>query len=173
MSTAADRLVKKVRPELEAASAAIAKENIAAADSHLTRALEILRPAAKRFIPKPPPPGKTKAERKEERNERAAEIRAAVMERADGRCEWCHRDGFALEWAHIFGGGERRHREDVTNTAANCWDCHRGWENAKPATFADAKAWARAYGFREALREIEHREALALASPTNKHRRVG
>lgn len=169
--TAAERLKQRVRPELEAAISAIAKENISAANASLDRALEILKPAAKRVLPRPEVPGKTRATRKEERNERAAEIRAAVMERANGKCEFCGRDGFALEWAHIFGGGDRRHREDVTNTAANCWDCHRGWEKAKPETFRDAKDWAIRNFFGEALKEIEHREALAASAPTNKHRR--
>jgi hypothetical protein len=104
--------------------------------------------------------GATKAERKAERNARAAEIRATVMERAGDACEWCHRSGFVLEWAHIFGGGERRHREAVENTAGICADCHhRGWERGNLDVLRAAKEWAIRHGFRVALAAIEKRTA--------------
>jgi hypothetical protein len=132
-----------------------------------------IRKSKAKAIPKPEAPGLTKEQRKEERNKRAAEIRAEVMKRADGRCEFCHREGFVLEWHHIFGAGDRTHKESSENTAAICADCHhRGWAKNEPQTFRDAKAWAILNFFGDALREIEHRMALSEAAPT-KHRRVG
>ena len=106
------------------------------------------------------------AVRREERKERAPEIRAAVMARADGKCEWCGREGFVLEWAHVIdGNGFKRQHEDVTTTAAACADCHhRGWHGSGPRrmqTLRDAKAWALRLGFREALAEIERKIAKA------------
>ena len=164
MTTAADRIAKRIRPELEAAAAS---ENLAAATAHVTRALEILRPFGPlrhKRIPSVKAPGKTKEERREERNTRAAEIRAEVMKRADGRCEWCQRDGFVLEWAHVIdGNGSRRAHESVETTAAVCADCHhRGWHGSGPrrdAALRSAKEWAIRLGFREAMAAIDKKIA--------------
>jgi hypothetical protein len=79
MSTAADRIARRIRPELEAAARSCAEQNLGEANAALDRALAILAPY-KTLIRgrKSLAPGVTKAERKKERNERAAEIRALV-----------------------------------------------------------------------------------------------
>ena len=110
-------------------------------------------------LPKPKAPGKDRDERREERNERAAEIRAEVMKRAGSCCEWCQRDGFALEWHHLRGGGDRRHAESVENTVAICFDCHRMWERNPAVVYPMAKDHAIRVGMRDGLRAIEHRLA--------------
>ena len=106
-------------------------------------------------------PGVTREDRREARNERAAEIRAAVMERANGRCEWCGREGFALQWAHVIdGNGARQAHESVETTAAACSDCHlRGWHRNEMPTLRNAYEWALRLGFREAAHEIEKKIA--------------
>ena len=55
----------------------------------------------------------------------------------------------------------RRPKEREDTCAAICGWCHRFWDNGDLATFRAAKEWAIRLGFREALREIEHRIALA------------
>jgi hypothetical protein len=162
---------KKLRRRLDGKDPVQAvRELIEECDRALARAKKAN--AASRALPRPEVPGQSRVSRKGERNKIAAEIRAQVMERSGGTCEFCHREGFVLEWHHIFGAGDRTHKESVENTAAICADCHhRGWAKNSPETFRQAKAWAALYFFGEAFREIEHREALAAASPTNKHRR--
>lgn len=111
-------------------------------------------------------PGKSRAQRKVERNDRARRIRAAVFARAGGRCEFCaarheahpdHRIQRPEELHHIIGGGLRRKMESTETTAAICIDCHRGWGRSDPEVLAAAKAWALRGGRRLALREIDHR----------------
>ena len=113
--------------------------------------------------PRPKAPGKTRDERRKERNKRAAEIRASVMKRAEaqGGCEWCPEErkslAVTLEWHHLLGGGQRRYVESVENTAGICWDCHRGWERSSTEVLAAARQWAIRLGFRDALRAIDRR----------------
>ena len=117
--------------------------------------------ARMKALPRVKAPGATRDERRAERNERAAEIRAEVMKRADGRCEWCHKDGFVLDWAHVIdGNGSRRAHEAVDTTAGVCADCHhRGWHKNRMETLLAAKEWAIRSGFREALAAIEKKIA--------------
>jgi hypothetical protein len=162
---AVQRLTKRIRPELQAAGAALAHKNITVALVHLERATDLCRAVTKRSPRKVLVlPGATKAERDEERSKRAAEIRAAVMERAAGVCEWCSRDGYALEWAHVIdGNGDKQAHEAVDTTAAACFDCHRrGWHGSgarREKTLRDAKEWALRLGFRKALAEIDRKIA--------------
>lgn len=105
-------------------------------------------------------PGPTKAERRAAAKARDAIIRAAVMERAGEHCEWCGRDGFVLEWAHVIdGNGSRQAHAAAETTAGVCADCHhRGWHGSgarRAQTLAAARAWAVRLGFIEALAEID------------------
>ena len=125
-------------------------------------------------------PGKSRDERRQERNERAAQIRRRVFARAgakeadgsDGRCEWDARGFMVLQWHHLVGGGSRTspetEREDLTT--AICHDCHRGWERSDPVVLRNAYAWALRLGFRDAAHEIEKKIAKVdearRASPT-------
>jgi hypothetical protein len=105
-----------------------------------------------------------KAQRKDERRERAKEIRAAVFARAAGRCEWSYLAAPAAqpmptEWHHVIGGGLRRHRESVETTCAICTTCHRGWERGNDIVLDWALGWAKRNGFTEAQAAIEKRIA--------------
>jgi hypothetical protein len=167
MPSAVDRLTKRIRPELEAAAAA---ENLQTALYHVDAALGILRAVTQQAPRKALVlPGATKEERKTAKDARSAAIRAAVMERAAGVCEWCNRDGYALEWAHVIdGNGDKQAHEAVDTTAAACFDCHRrGWHGSgarREKTLRDAKEWALRLGFRKALAEIDRKIGKAAES---------
>jgi hypothetical protein len=110
----------------------------------------------------PRAPGKTSEQRREERNARATEIRAAVFARAAGFCEWHGPESKCPppeEWHHVIGGGLRRPMEREDTTTAICRVCHRLWENHDMDTMRAAKEWAIRLGFKDALREIERRIA--------------
>ena len=65
--------------------------------------------------------------KREERRERSALIRTAVMIRANGRCESCgdRVDPTMLHWHHtIQGVGRRRQSESTSTTLAVCARCH-------------------------------------------------
>ena len=119
-----------------------------------------IRASGKRKASKATP--SPQAVRRDERKERAPEIRAAVMARADGKCEWCGREGFVLEWAHVIDGhGSKRQHEAENTTAGACADCHlRGWHGSGPRrmqTLRNALEWALRLGFKDAAREIERK----------------
>ena len=132
-------------------------------ERELSRELRALRKKIRsaQRIPKAKAPGRSKAERDAERDARAAEIRAEVMKRADGQCEWCHREGLVLQWAHVIDGSDKQAREDVDTTAGACADCHlRGWHGSGPRrmqTLRNALEWALRLGFKDAAREIERK----------------
>lgn len=77
-------------------------------------------------------------------------IRAAVMDRARGRCEACgERAALALD--HWLGGiGRRRQMESVETTWALCGECHRDRTENRPSA-ADwnrhFEAHARRHGY--------------------------
>lgn len=80
---------------------------------------------------------KLKAAKKAEKRDETAEIRAAVVKRADGRCE-CGCDTFVTEETgeldHFFGRGK------VRQTERNTWllsrECHRAKTNNSPSRAA-------------------------------------
>ena len=157
--TAADRIAKRIRPELEAAAAS---ENLAAATAHVTRALEILRPFGPlrhKRIPSVKAPGKTKEERREERNSAFDEIRKKVYDRAEGRCEVCGVDaGDVLCQAHhLISGGLRRHRESVETVMLLCADCHRAYHRSVPAVLAQVREWCLSHNYNEAGAAVTRR----------------
>lgn len=130
-------------------------QHAANGDEDAQRLIARVKPGKR--IPKSRSPGSTKEERRAERNERAAEIRSAVMARAGERCEWCQREGFVLEWHHIIGGGARRHEESPETTCGVCFDCHRAWERNSMSALMPAANWAQRYGFTKAFAAIQKR----------------
>lgn len=92
--------------------------------------------------------------------ERRSDIRAEVMARAAGHCEWCYADLFrsGVEWHHLLGGsGRRRQEEEAETTAAICIPCHRAWHAADKRAFQAALAWAMERRFTRVRSEIERR----------------
>lgn len=123
------------------------------------RQREARKARSRRVAPKGKASRDKKQAAREARSERAAEIRAAVMARAEGRCEWCRAwgTGLVLEWHHIIGGGLRRKRESVETTAAICHQCHREWERSVWTTLHDALAWSLRLGLQGAQAAIKKR----------------
>lgn len=78
---------------------------------------------------------KVKTAKRKTRREETAEIRAAVMERADGYCEACPmRDLLPLELDHAFGRrGEQSHR--------TCWALCRWCHKSKTLNQPSAAEW--------------------------------
>ena len=128
---------------------------LAAEGRHLGLALK------ERRKPSRPPrsTGQSREQRRDERRKRIADLREAVMVRADGRCEFCRRDGLPLEWHHIIGGGARRHEEAFDTTCAVCRDCHRDWERSETSTLLVAMVWAKMNGYARAAQAIAKRQA--------------
>jgi hypothetical protein len=162
MSTAVDRLVKKVRPELEAAAAA---ENLQAVHRHVGTAIEILKPfAAKRVkIEKPPPPGRSREERRAEEDSIEAKGKKAAKARAGGICEWhtfgrrCHAEGTDAD--HVLGGRWKSDMEALPNGEGFMWECrfHHDIKHGpgKPESLAVAKEHALRIGSKGLLRHVE------------------
>jgi hypothetical protein len=178
MSTAADRLVSRIRPELTKAAAA---ENLAAATAAAERALEILRPfaerakkakAVSRALPKPLPPGKTKAERKKTRAEIEAEGKRAARARAEQegapRCEW-FTDGvrcpsYGSDCDHVLGGTHKGEMEDLPNGEGFQVECrtHHALKHGpgKDGHLAQAREHAIRIGSRALRKLVEKATAL-------------
>lgn len=51
-------------------------------------------------------------------------VYAAVMERADGRCEWCKEYYCVVAHHIIHGNGKRQQHETVESVIALCDKCH-------------------------------------------------
>lgn len=115
-------------------------------------------------------PGKTRAQRREERLVALPFLRAGALERSKGACEFCMGSlAFGWEFHHIIGGSARQEMERSDTVSAICIPCHRAWNAGDLETYAKAKTWALRHGFRDALRAIEKRIRLALAAPSQKH----
>ena len=97
------------------------------------------------------------AQRREERNERAAQIRAVVMERAGVNCEWCGAANLRLELHHVISGPSRRSAESVETCAAICPDCHRLLHRNSGAALVLARIWAERGSYSVALIAIQRR----------------
>lgn len=65
-----------------------------------------------------------------------AAARDAVMERAQGRCEWCQYPA-PLEWAHVFSRGYPAIRHELDNGMGLCGPCHRMFDANRKA----GRAW--------------------------------
>lgn len=78
--------------------------------------------------------GASREQRRDERRKRMADVREAVLIRADGKCEVCGRTGFVLEAHHLLSGPLRRLEESPETVLAICMDCHRGLHRNDPAT---------------------------------------
>lgn len=81
-----------------------------------------------------------KAGRKKTKREGRAEVRLAVMERANGSCEYCRADSLLsdLELDHMFG---QARSESLETCWALCRYCHREKTNNRP----DAEFWLREF----------------------------
>jgi hypothetical protein len=99
-----------------------------------------------------------KAQRKDERRRKAAEIREAVFVRADGRCECCC-NAEPTEWHHVVSGGLRRHAESFETTAAVCFRCHLKLHRGDHGALCSMRLWARINRYAQAQAAIEHRIA--------------
>lgn len=154
--TAAERIARKVRPELDAANAAA---DLPTAHRHIDKALALLAPYAKRGKRKGLAPGATKDSRRLERNIRLKVAYEVAENRAAGRCEVCLRLGFVLQAHHLVSGGLRRHRESAETIVMICADDHRAiHRNDLDALRAVKEACIR-LGLREGLKAIERRIA--------------
>lgn len=107
-------------------------------------------------LPRVKAPGKSADDRRKERNERAAAIRAEVFKRANGRCECCC-SRTPAEWHHVIGGGARRAEESVETTAAVCVFCHVDLHRSRFHALVSMRRWAMTNGFADALHAIERR----------------
>jgi len=93
-------------------------------------------------------PGKSQADRRDERNDRIAADRRAAMERNrrmfGGRCEWCF-TGEAVHAHHVLGGADRRIHESPYTLAPVCGgpgdpdSCHGRTE--EPVKGVGGPAW--------------------------------
>jgi hypothetical protein len=110
-------------------------------------------------------PGKSKTDRRKDRNTRMAEIRKAVMDRAAREamystptCETC---GFerATEVHHIISGGARQSAEDATTLIALCAACHREAQRGEPLVLSCILTWAKDHGYTEAHKAVSRRLA--------------
>jgi hypothetical protein len=97
-----------------------------------------------------------KAQRKDERRRKAAEIREAVFVRADGRCECCC-NAEPTEWHHVVSGGLRRHAESFETTAAVCFRCHLKLHRGDHGALCSMRLWARINRYAQAQAAIERR----------------
>lgn len=99
------------------------------------RAVEALRkkPAPKKsWKPSPKKLRKErKASKKAAKNQETAVIYAAVMKRADGRCEMCDHAPGHLELHHAFG--RVRVQQSARNCLALCGSCHVGITQNHPS----------------------------------------
>ena len=88
------------------------------------RELEEILPSRTRRVSSPPrSPGKSKEERRQERDKRWQAIRVAVYERAQGTCEVCHEQSVD-DAHHVISGPERRVYESKFTVLATCRRCH-------------------------------------------------
>jgi hypothetical protein len=84
-----------------------------------------------------------KAQRKDERRKRMADIREAVMVRAEGRCEVCGDE--AAHAHHILSGPDRRRHEEVATMLALCPACHRRIHAGDVSTLEHATTYCAAH----------------------------
>jgi hypothetical protein len=143
--TAAERIAKKVRPELESA---IAAESIEETHAAVGRALAVLTkmvpPNRKRLRAERAPEvkGATPEQRRAEHRASTGDLRRVVWCRAggsvrldaddvwhyegDARCEISGVElGAAWEMHHVEGGGSRRSQQRPGNVLAVSWEVHR------------------------------------------------
>jgi 5-methylcytosine-specific restriction endonuclease McrA len=96
-----------------------------------------------------------KAQRKDERRKRMADIREAVMVRAEGECELCHEP--AAEVHHLVSGGLRQHRESVETLIALCQPHHLAAHRNGMATLETLEEWAIVNRYGEAQAALRRR----------------
>ena len=101
-------------------------------------------------------PGRSKAERDEQRRQVLAQIRATVFARAGQRCECCN-SRTPAELHHLVSGGSRRHQESTETTAAVCGFCHLDLHRNKEHALLAMRRWATERGFLVALKVINRR----------------
>jgi hypothetical protein len=170
---------KKLRRRLDGRDPADAvRELIAECDAAIARARA--SHARMKALPKPPPPGKTKAERKEEHRRETGKLRSDVWQRAGGTARWdpeayegagewiCEGSakdevyGFEITSAawdlhHLEGGGARRSQQSTDNCLALAWDTHRLIHRGDMRTLLDVKGACIRLGLRDGLRATEKR----------------
>jgi hypothetical protein len=83
-------------------------------------------------------------QRKDERRKRMADLREAVMVRAEGRCEVCGDE--AAHAHHVLSGPDRRRHEAVDTMLALCPECHRRIHAGDVATLDHANTYCSAHG---------------------------
>ena len=92
-----------------------------------------------------PTSGERRASKKQAHAEETSTIRAAVMARADGRCEACGmhvRAGDRLELDHLLrGAGVRRQEQSVQTTWAIHLSCHRARTEGKDLAWWTFSSW--------------------------------
>jgi 5-methylcytosine-specific restriction endonuclease McrA len=89
----------------------------------------IRKQRAIQHVPKAELRSTKKAEKRKAHREETSAIRAAVMKRADGRCEVCGASEAPYNPLHmhhtVMGSGKRRQQQNVSNCVALCMGCHR------------------------------------------------
>ena len=80
---------------------------------------------------------------KAQREENWSRTRAAVLARANGRCEMCGAIGFDLDCHHLAPGPLRRKYEAPNAVVGICRTCHRGWHKGALVDLSTSLAAAR------------------------------
>ncbi len=121
------RLARRALPDLEAASSALDRKNIAEAIPLLDRAIATLRGVQGRHVKKGiVAAGRNRDDRRAAHRDATATLREAVEKRSEGRCEACRTElGAAWEMHHVEGAGLRRSRQRLGSVLALCHECHR------------------------------------------------
>ena len=124
------------------------------------------RRASRRKDRGPRAPGESKAAKREDRAARTAEIRAACVARADGKCEVCEQpenERFPTEMHHLLmGRGRRTQDQDVSNCIMVCPVCHAVGHGRILQVGDVLIEWSRKHGYAETERAIRYRIDKAL-----------
>lgn len=183
MSVATDRLVKRLRPELERAAAA---DNLAAALSHVDAAVRILAPfaeaskkarAVSRALPAKVSPGTSRPERRqiEERTEASGKMAARKRAEVDGspRCEWFTNGvrctGYGTDADHVLGGSHKKEMEALPNGEGFQVECRTHHQLKHGPGKAGHLAQAREHAIRVGSRGLLRLATKATALHNGKH----
>lgn len=102
---------------------------------------------------------------KAQRQDNWQRTRAAVLERAGGRCELCGAHGFALDCHHLASGPLRRKYEAPNSVVACCRSCHNGWHKGALVDLQMSIVAAHQIGAPDVVQAALHRRLQKVTDP--------
>jgi 5-methylcytosine-specific restriction endonuclease McrA len=112
------------------------------ARAELERQTKAKREKSRRLAPRRKPGREAKGAKASTRRDRMAEIAEAVRDRADGRCEICHKEAILHVHHIVSGSGKRRAHESKFSCIGLCAKCHLAAHRSDMDTLAAIQFWA-------------------------------